>query len=75
MGGGIGSWIAQKFKFDPETMKRLHIAGAAGISTIFHAPIAGTVFALETPYLHDVETGVFLWALIAAIAATLRRSQ
>ncbi|MGC9164574.1 MAG: chloride channel protein [Thermoprotei archaeon] len=70
IGGGIGSWFAQKFKFDPETMKRLHIVGAAaGIAAIFHAPLAGTVFALEIPYLHDVETEVFIWALITAIIA------
>jgi len=70
IGGGIGSWFAQKLKLDPKTMKRLHIVGAsAGIAAIFHAPLAGTVFALEIPYLHDVETEVFLWALITAIIA------
>lgn len=70
IGGGIGSWFAQRLKLDPKTMKRLHIVGAsAGIAAIFHAPLAGTVFALEIPYLHDVETEVFLWALIAAIIA------
>lgn len=70
IGGGIGSWLAQKLKLDPKTMKRLHIVGAsAGISAIFHAPLAGTVFALEIPYLHDLEAEVFLWALIAAIIA------
>lgn len=70
IGGGIGSWFAQKFKLDPETMKRLHIVGAAaGIAAIFHAPLAGTVFALEIPYMHDVETEVFIWALVTAIIA------
>jgi CIC family chloride channel protein len=70
IGGGIGSWFAQKLNLDPKTMKRLHIVGAsAGIAAIFHAPLAGTVFALEIPYLHDVETEVFLWALITAIIA------
>ncbi len=70
IGGGIGSWVAQKLKLDPKTMKRLHIIGAsAGIASIFHAPLAGTVFALEIPYLHDFETEVFIWAVIVAIIA------
>ncbi len=70
MGSGIGSWVARKFNMDPERMKRLYITGAAsGIAAIFRAPLTGTVFALEIPYMYDVETGVFVSSLIAVVVS------
>lgn len=68
LGGGLGSWLARRFCLDPERMRRLYITGAAaGIAAIFRAPLTGTVFALEIPYMYDVETGVFIWALVSVI--------
>ncbi|MDH7556241.1 MAG: chloride channel protein [Candidatus Methanosuratincola sp.] len=70
MGAGIGSWMARRFGLDPEKMKRLYINGAAaGIAAIFRAPLTGTVFALEIPYMYDVETGVFVSSLVAVVVS------
>ncbi|RWX73622.1 MAG: hypothetical protein Metus_0401 [Candidatus Methanosuratincola subterraneus] len=70
MGAGIGSWVARRFGLDPEKVKRLYITGAAsGIAAIFRAPLTGTVFALEIPYMYDMETGVFVSSLIAVVVS------
>jgi len=48
IGAGFGSTIAQVFHLSEERMKTLVCCGAAaGIATVFNAPIAGVFFALE----------------------------
>lgn len=48
IGAGFGSTVAQVFHLSEERMKTLVCCGAAaGIATVFNAPIAGVFFALE----------------------------
>ncbi|PLJ77201.1 chloride channel protein [Infirmifilum sp. SLHALR2] len=72
LGGGIGSLASRLFRLEAGDRRRLMIAGAAaGLSAIFRAPLSGTLFALEIPYLFDIEKEVFLPALLASAASSL----
>jgi len=51
IGAGFGSLLAQKLGLNPNERRILMIAGmGAGIGAIFHAPLAGALFASEVLY-------------------------
>ncbi len=70
LGGGLGGFFGKLFHF-PETFRRTLIGAgsAAGIATAFHAPIAGSFFALEI-LLADFTLDTFAMIVVAAVAAT-----
>ncbi len=51
IGAGIGSWVAAKLKLSSRERRILVAAGiAAGVGSIFRAPLAGALFAAEFLY-------------------------
>ncbi|MEM1635965.1 MAG: chloride channel protein [Thermosphaera sp.] len=70
LGAGMASNIASMLRLSGDKRKYLILAGAsAGISASFQAPLTGILFALEIPYMRDLEAPVFIHAAIASITA------
>lgn len=71
IGSGFGSILGQWFKVGPEERRILMAAGmSAGIGAIFHAPLAGALFAAEVLYRGpDLEHEVFVPAFVTSIVA------
>lgn len=71
IGSGFGSYVAQLLKLDPSERRTLMAAGmGAGIGAIFHAPLAGAIFAAEVMYRElDLEHEILVPTFIAAIVA------
>ena len=68
IGGGFGSWIADRFHLGMFERRRALAAGmGAGIAAIFRAPLGGAMMAAEVLYKHDLEADVILLGLISAI--------
>jgi CIC family chloride channel protein len=71
IGSGIGSSIAQVFKFSPEFTKVLVACGTAGgISATFGTPIAGVMFAMEV-ILNDFAARAFTMVVISSVTASV----
>ena len=71
IGASIGSSITQLFGLGPEQRKlALACGAAAGIASIFQAPIAGTMFAVEI-LLFDLEVASLSSIVIAAVSGTV----
>lgn len=71
IGASIGSSITQLFGLGPEKRKLAIACGAAaGIASIFQAPIAGTMFVVEI-LLFDLEVGSLSSIVIAAVTGTV----
>ncbi|OAD21240.1 Cl- channel voltage-gated family protein, partial [Candidatus Thiomargarita nelsonii] len=69
IGSAIGSYVGQIFTLNEDRIRLLLACGAgAGISATFHAPITGTIFALEL-ILGHVEAGYFSAVVISAVVA------
>ncbi len=71
IGAGVGSLLASRLKLPPATRRTLMAAGmSAGIGAIFHAPLAGALFAAEVLYKDaDLEHEVLVPAFISSIVA------
>ena len=71
IGAGFGSLVAARLRLSPSDRRRLMAAGmAAGIGAIFHAPLAGALFAAEVLYRDmDIEHEVLVPAFISSIVA------
>lgn len=71
VGSGFGSILASWLKLSPSERRTLMAAGmAAGIGSIFHAPLAGAIFAAEILYRGmDFEHEVLVPAFIASIVS------
>ncbi len=71
IGSGFGSMLAGWLKLRPHDRRVLMAAGmGAGIGSIFHAPLAGALFAAEVLYKElDLEYEVLIPAVIASIVA------
>ncbi len=71
IGSGFGSMLGRWFKVAPDERRVLMAAGmAAGIGAIFHAPLAGALFAAEVLYRGpDMEHEVFVPAFVTSIVA------
>ena len=71
IGSGFGSMLGRWFRVAPDERRILMAAGmAAGIGAIFHAPLAGALFAAEVLYRGpDMEHEVFVPAFVTSIVA------
>ena len=67
IGAGFGSYLATRLKLSDTDRRILVAAGlAAGIGAIFHAPLAGAIFAIEVLYRDpDFEAEALIPAFIA----------
>ena len=64
----IGSYFATKLKLNDQDRREFLIAGmAAGVGSIFRAPLGGAFFAVEVMYRDDIETRSIMPAMVAAI--------
>jgi len=71
IGAAIGSAFGQFFQIAKHNMPVLVGCGAAaGISAIFHAPIAGVLFALEI-FLREINFRTFSPVLIASVISSV----
>ena len=72
LGAFFGYWIARLAKLRGEDSKKLAlVGGAAGIASVFRAPLTAMAFAMEVPYKKALEGGIFLQALIATLTSYL----
>ncbi|MCZ6683719.1 MAG: chloride channel protein [Planctomycetota bacterium] len=71
IGAGFGSMLGRWLKLSPTERRVLMAAGmAAGIGAIFHAPLAGALFAAEVMYRElDFEHEVLVPAFMSSIVA------
>jgi len=67
IGAGFGSYLATRMKLSDNERRMLMAAGlGAGIGAIFHAPLAGAIFAIEVMYRDpDFEAEALIPAFIA----------
>ena len=71
MGAAIGSLVGQKFRVDPDHMRVLVAAGAAGaFAGALDIPLAGVVFALEV-ILGEYSLVLFAPVVVSAVIATV----
>jgi len=72
LGAFFGYWISKKMGLKGEELKRMAlVGGAAGIASVFRAPITAMAFAMEVPYKKSIEGGIFLQALVATLTSYL----
>jgi chloride channel protein, CIC family len=71
IGSGFGSILARLLRLPPHERRTLLAAGmGAGIGAIFHAPLAGAIFAAEVMYRElDIEHEILVPTFIASIVA------
>ncbi len=71
IGSGFGSVLGQYLKVSPDERRILMAAGmSAGIGAIFHAPLAGALFAAEVLYRGpDLEHEVIVPAFVTSIVS------
>jgi len=70
LGGGLASFMASKLGVKPPELKVLMMAGAAaGLTSVFKAPLTAVLFAIEIPYFYDLATETFLPALLASLTS------
>ena len=73
IGGGFGSFMSGIMKEENRKRRKLLIASgtAAGIASIFNAPITGVFFAIEIVLLGEYELTSISVIVISAVAGTL----
>ncbi len=70
IGTFFGYWIARKWGLHGEELRKMSLVGAAaGIASVFRAPLTAMAFAIEIPYKRSLETGVFMPALISTFTS------
>ena len=71
IGSGFGSILARLLRLPPHERRTLMAAGmGAGIGAIFHAPLAGAIFAAEVMYSElDLEHEILLPTFVASTVA------
>ena len=70
IGAGFGSTLATFFKLSDRDRRIMVICGmAAGIGSIFKAPLGGSIFAIEVLYKGDMETEGLVPAFISSTIA------
>jgi CIC family chloride channel protein len=71
IGSGFGSVLARALRLPAHDRRTLMAAGmGAGIGAIFHAPLAGAIFAAEVMYREmDIEHEILVPTFIASIVA------
>ncbi len=67
IGGGIGSYVANRFHLTTREREILLVSGmAAGLASIFKSPFGGALFGIEVLYKEDYEVEAFVPAIIAS---------
>lgn len=67
IGATLGSWAAERFRMNPQNKATiLGCAAAAGIASVFNAPIAGIFFVLEI-LLRDFSLRTFSPIVVASV--------
>lgn len=70
IGAGFGSMLASFLKLSDRDRRIMVICGmAAGIGSIFRAPLGGSIFAIEVLYKSDMESEGLLPAFISSTVA------
>ncbi len=71
IGAGFGSWLADRLQLGARERRMLLASGmGAGIGSIFHAPLAGALFASEILYSEaEFESDVLMPAAMSTIVA------
>lgn len=70
IGAGFGSWLATALNLSDRDRRIAVICGtAAGIGSIFKAPLGGAIFAIEVLYKHDVEAEALIPSFISSTIA------
>ncbi|WP_022670053.1 chloride channel protein [Hippea alviniae] len=71
IGAGFGSFFATKLNLSAKERRILLASGmGAGVGAIFHAPMAGAIFASEVLYKEpEMEGEVFIYTVVASIVA------
>lgn len=71
IGAGFGSFLGRKLGLNTRTRRWLMASGmGAGIGSIFHAPLAGAIFAAEVLYSDpEIESEVLLPSTVSSIIA------
>lgn len=68
--GSIASWLSSKLNLGEKDRRTLIVCGiAAGIGSIFKAPLGGALFATEVLYKRDHEVGVLIYSFISSLTA------
>ncbi len=69
IGAGFGSLLATRLRLSDRDRRTFVVAGmAAGVASIFQAPLGGAFFAVEVLYREDIEAAMIMPAVISAIA-------
>jgi len=72
LGAFFGYWLAWWLGARGEELKRMVLVGAAaGVASVFRAPLTAMAFAMEVPYKRAIEGGIFLQALVATLTSYL----
>jgi len=70
IGAGFGSWLASALKVKGSDRRWMVVCGAAaGIGSIFKAPLGGAIFATEVLYRRDFEAEALIPALVSSVVA------
>ena len=70
IGAFTGYWIARILGLHGDNLRKMALVGAAaGIASVFRAPVTAMAFAIEVPYKRSLETGVFIPALVATLTS------
>ncbi len=70
LGGGIAAVLSRKLKVSFHNLKKFFLSSAAaGVAAVFRAPFTGIFFALEIPYMRDIEYDVFLQAVVSSVTS------
>ncbi len=68
IGSGTASWLSKKFKFSRKDSHIYMVTGAAaGIASVFQAPLGGALTSIEMLYREDYETRALVPALLASV--------
>ena len=68
LGSGTASWLSRKFSFSKKDSHIYIVTGAAaGISSVFQAPLGGALTSIEMLYREDYETRALVPALLASV--------
>lgn len=70
IGGGFGSWLASALKLGVRDRELVMVCGAAaGIGSIFKAPLGGAIFGTEVLYRRDFEAEALIPVFISSVVA------
>jgi CIC family chloride channel protein len=70
IGAGFGSWLASTLKLTDHDRRYMVVCGAAaGIGSIFKAPLGASLFSIEVLYKRDFEADALIPAFISSVTS------